>query len=310
MKISEKIRITENLKKLLIELSDYLIDDSNIDALSDITSRLSEIYKDGYRHLYSDLCDVVDEISVDESEHDIDCLIYNLFVIIDFASSNEECNCAVHIEKLYDHICLEAKRATARLADSAMISAQREQINNLSEQIQHLTSIQTETEKNTKKTAEHTSILEKQIKRASSKLKRTQTDIIAVLSIFSAIVLTFSGGLSYISSALSSVNNAPLFKSVLFILVCGFVMFNTVVVLMYITGRMIDVNIFAHLDGEHGVKLSRYVFWVNLSIVIIAAVDIIAWIFVYYHNPDLYEILNSYFATSAEHNITQTNFNT
>ncbi len=293
MKISEKIRITENLKKLLIELSDYLIDDSNNEALTEITSRLSDIYKDGYRHLYSDLCDVVDEISVDESEHDIDCLIYNLFVIIDFASNNEEFSCAVHIEKLYDHICLEAKRAMARSADSAMISAQREQINNLSEQIQHLTSIQTETEKNTKKSAEHTSILEKQIKRASSKLKRTQTDIIAVLSIFSAIVLTFSGGLSYISSALSAINEAPFFKSVFFMLVCGFVVFNTIVVLMYITGRMIDINIFAHLEGEHSVKLSRYVHIFNFTVLALAVLDIALWLVLYYRFPDAFQILNS-----------------
>ena len=58
-------------------------------------------------------------------------------------------------------------------AQSEQIAAQREQIESLSEKIEHLTSIQSEAVRETKKVTDNTAHLEKQVKRASSKLKRT-----------------------------------------------------------------------------------------------------------------------------------------
>lgn len=311
MTFAENKNRTKKLRNILYELSSNLLDGFQDDRFDTLISEFIEIYSDGYRHMYSDLCDIVTEISEKPESFTLEYLTLNLSVLADYSSSSEDTiPCANSISKLFDHVCLEVQRTNKQTAQEAIIQKQSEQINSMRGLIEHMSLVQSGISAEADSTKKNLDRLEKQMKRASSKLKRTQTDIIAVLSIFSAIVLTFSGGLSYISSALSSINEAPFFKSVFFMLVCGFVVFNTIVVLMYITGRMIDVNIFAHLEGEHGVKLSRYVFLVNVSIVIIAAVDILAWILIYYHNPDLYEILNSYVAASTEHNITQTNFNT
>lgn len=310
MTAEEKKRRTNELEHLLSDLSSVIFEGTSGEGYAQYLARFIGVYSDGYRHMYHNLCDIVTDIS-QRPECSLDFLTDNLSMIVDQQSAcPEPIPCFDSVIKLFDHVCLEVQRTNKQTAQEAIIQKQSEQINSMRGLIEHMSLVQSGISAEADSTKKNLDRLEKQMKRASSKLKRTQTDIIAVLSIFSAIVLTFSGGLSYISSALSSINEAPFFKSVFFMLVCGFVVFNTIVVLMYITGRMIDVNIFAHLEGEHGVKLSRYVFLVNVSIVIIAAVDILAWILIYYHNPDLYEILNSYVAASTEHNITQTNFNT
>lgn len=85
---------------------------------------------------------------------------------------------------------------------------------------------------------------------ATDKLKGMQGETVAIISIFSAIILAFSGGLSYLSSAISAVHNSPITKLILTVLVCGFILFNTVFILLYVVARMVDKNIFLNCNNE------------------------------------------------------------
>ena len=308
MNFAENKNRTKKLRNILYELSSNLLDGFQDDRFDTLISEFIEIYSDGYRHMYSDLCDIVTEISEKPESFTLEYLTLNLSVFVDYSSSSEDTiPCANSISKLFDHVCLEVQRTNKHTAQEAIIQKQNEQINSMRGLIEHMSLVQSGISAEADSTKKNLDRLEKQMKRASSKLKRSQTDIIAVLSIFSAIVLTFSGRLSYISSALSSVNTAPFFKSVFFILVCGFVMFNTIIVLMYITGRMIDVNIFSHLDGEYGVKLSRYVHIFNLTVLILAVLDVTLWLILFYNFPNAFQTINS-IANQPSLNATQNNF--
>ena len=56
----------------------------------------------------------------------------------------------------------------------------------------------------------------KELNNAKQSVSSVQTELIAVLSIFAAIVLTFSGSLSLLGSVFSEISKAPVFKSILF----------------------------------------------------------------------------------------------
>lgn len=107
------------------------------------------------------------------------------------------------------------------------------------------------------------------------------------------IVITFSGGMNFIAGALSGMANTSIFKGIIFVLVCGIVLFNTIFVLMYAVCKIIDKNLYVacELDkcdcmhkGKNKcsaiIKLRKrlpYVFWFNCLLMVFIVIDLILW---------------------------------
>ena len=104
---------------------------------------------------------------------------------------------------------------------------------------------------------------------------------------------SFSGSLSFIGNALNGMSNTSFFKAVFFILLCGMVVFNLIFLMMYIVGKITGRNIYARCESEDcscdpsgkpkckGItrikKRLPYIFWMNISLLILMALDIVMW---------------------------------
>ena len=125
---------------------------------------------------------------------------------------------------------------------------------------------------------------------ASKQASSMQTEVISVLSIFAGIAFVFSGGMSFLGSAITSINNATNYELVvLVILLCGLVMFNTIFLMMYLVGRITNRNIFTHCKTSDctcqkqcgGLSKIRkrlpYVFYFNLFSILGVLIDCVIW---------------------------------
>lgn len=84
-----------------------------------------------------------------------------------------------------------------------------------------------------------------ELEKAQKTVSSMQTELIAVLSIFAAIVLAFSGNISFLGNTLSGIKEVCLFKTAFFVLLCGLIIFNSIFLMMYIVGKIIGRNIYA-----------------------------------------------------------------
>jgi hypothetical protein len=111
------------------------------------------------------------------------------------------------------------------------------------------------------------------------------------LSIFAAIVLAFSGSLSFIGSALTGMANVSAFKSVFIVALCGLVVFNLIFLLLYIVGKLTGRSIYTDFGQENSDiekctwigKVRRrlpYVFWINICLLLIMLGDFVCWLLI------------------------------
>jgi exonuclease VII small subunit len=124
-------------------------------------------------------------------------------------------------------------------------------------------------------------------------LSSIHIDIIAVLSIFASIVLTFSGSMTVLGSALTGMQEVHALKATFFVLLCGFVLGNIIFLLMYLVGKLTSRNIYARCKTENctcgeggapecrGLKRIRkrlpYIYWLNLILIVLMAVVVVVW---------------------------------
>jgi hypothetical protein len=134
--------------------------------------------------------------------------------------------------------------------------------------------------------------LESNITIVSQDTKTAKNDTLTMVSIFAAVVITFSGSFSFISSAIASMNTTPVHKTALVILIAGIILFNVVFLLFYMSAKLINKNIFSKCESEwctcdggkpkcgplkRFYKRLPYVFFGNLVIIICFFFVLIGW---------------------------------
>lgn len=268
-----------NRQRQLIEiLKDMAVSVKDDNELRRIAYKLKGIYTNGFRHHYAEFFSLILQISEDGNEYDLEYLSTNLeavrsLVEEDYIGGEKDFNGLYRpLSKLSDHINLEIGRYSH-------YSISEKKLQDLDK---------------------HNQTLQKELKEATSQLSKArasvstvQTELIAVLSIFAAIVLTFSGGISFLGSALSSIKESPFSKTVFFILLCGFILINAIFILLYIVSKITDRNIYAKCESEHCTcsngkpkccRINRlrkrlpYIFWINITILLLMVIDMITWI--------------------------------
>lgn len=277
MLLQESQRRQELLIGYLYEMAETCKDDIGI---RETVIKLRDLYQGGFRHNYSDFFRVIVEISRDDNEYNLDYLSNNIvaareLVEKDYINGEKEFKgLYAPLSKLSDHLNLEIGRYSY-----SSISEQK--VRDLEKRNQTL---QNELRDATTKLAE-----------AQKTVSSVQTELIAVLSIFAAIVLTFSGSMSFLGNALTGIQNSPFFKTTFFVLLCGFVISNTVFMLMYLVAKITRRSIYARcmtLDctcNDNGTpkckgitrirKRLPYVFWLNFVILAFMVVDVVVWYF-------------------------------
>ena len=232
MLIEESRRRHSELKNYLYEMATSCKDDGEI---REIAIRLKGLYSDGFRHNYSEFFAIIVEMAKDENEYSLDYLSNNLeaarvLVEQDYVNGEKEFKGLYRpLSKLSDHINLE-------IARYSYSSIHEQRVRDLEKKNQTL---QISLNEATKKLGD-----------AQSSISSVQTELIAVLSIFAAIVLTFSGSMSILGNALSGVQNISSLKLVFFVLLCGFVVCNIIFMMMYLVSKITRRSIYAKCKSE------------------------------------------------------------
>lgn len=256
-------------------------------AIRTVVIKFKALYTDGFRHNYSEIFPLIVEFSKDDNEFNLDYLSNNLqaardLVELDYISEEKEfVGLYKPLLKLSDHLNLEIGRYN-------YYSISEQQVKALEKRNQAL---QTELKETTEKLVQAT----KELGEAEKKIGSVQTELISVLSIFAAIVLTFSGSMSLLGNALTGMQDTRVFKAVFFVLLCGFILCNTIFLMMYLVGKITGRNIYAHCKskdctcGKDGApkcwgitrvrKRLPYVFWLNLTLILLMIADVVVWYF-------------------------------
>lgn len=233
---------------------------------------LAEVYSDReFRHRYSSIVEAIESYEhpkIDEGEArerinnfnaEIEqeqaratCLASNLrqFLVYDHDGENALENDVDilalqqdrRLEKLYDHVALEAKRAGSGSGRMRMVVGEIGRANkNLKQSKKELAKT-----KDALKSAERAAI------KAERKAKRMQTELIGILGVFSAITLAFNAGVSFTTSSIgTTTSNTNIFQIAFIVSVVGFFLFNTLYAAFSFVYRLV------HGPSEEGEQFCR-----------------------------------------------------
>ena len=238
---------------------------SLIDALCDVNfakeqnnidgwvSKLNKVYSNEYRHTYSDIFFKIQQIMSDTlSNNDasdtevLEVLGENLNVlgnrIDDLAAQNSDDanykNTVSGYKKFSDHIRLEIgrynfikSRFTGTAADGNSGKATDEHSAIDTERVLKL-------EQAINAIRPRVAQAQKQLDSLDGKLESNKISSITTLTIFSAVILAFSGGITFESGIFQGMVESTSYRLVFTIALSGFILFNTIFALLYLVGKM------------------------------------------------------------------------
>lgn len=247
MNEEEKIAKLQELVDALCDIN-FSKDVNNIDEW---IQQLNRIYANKYRHKYSDIFFKLQEIIAKSDSEVLEILGENLDVLknrIELLVSQDPDNENLKItrsgySKLADHINLEIGRynfiknqfgnnekstsltSTPSLDNKGLI----EKVDNLAEDVHKIRPIATRAQI--------------ELDKLDSRLESNKISSITTLTIFSAVVLAFSGGITYEAGMLQGMATASAYRLVFVIALTGLVLFNTIFALLYFVGKLAGKSI-------------------------------------------------------------------
>lgn len=231
----ETRRRQERLSEVIYSLSHEILNTEK-DEQIEVIKKLEMIYQDGFKHSYSDLFPVILDIFDETNQYNVEFLTNNLELIrtdleIDYSNGKHEYDDIYkQFTKLCDHLNLQISELSVFSEIQNRTDDGKAMIDAANRKIEHATA---------------------ELTAANKKADSLQTELIAVLSIFAAIVITFSGGFTFLGSVMTSIKDVKYIEGVvLATLVCGIVIFNTIFLLMYLVSKITERNIFARCEHE------------------------------------------------------------
>lgn len=253
MQILNEQEKRDSLRQLLMDLSksqDVLKDRKD---RRDYYLRLEAIYyntdSDNYRHFYSDIFACLSLIDADDSLGNLDILAQNMEAIKegyipinrDEAHNNELIDIRKEIIKLYDHTNLDISRInyTKRMAGETQSELARAKV-----LIEDLKNKLAESDVARAEAVNHLNTESSKLKEeVRDGQKKMQNEYITILGIFAAIVLAFTGGMTFSSSVLENIDKASIYRMIAIVLILGLVLSNLIWLLIdflrYINGKSI-----------------------------------------------------------------------
>lgn len=220
--------------------------------------------KERFRHFYSDIFSVLTTIESDSSLGDINILGENLKILREgYQRKNPDSNgnlidISDSLKKLYDHVNLDIARILYSSKQDKE-STGEEKLNDLKA---HINSIE-----------EKIPQIEINIEDAQIKLKDSQKEYIAILGIFSAVVLAFSGAVAFSTSVLENIHQASIYRIGFVCCVIGLVAVD-IIYLMFSY-----VNKIVHESKEKAKEQNLPIIIINITFVLIMILITLAWAF-------------------------------
>lgn len=250
MDIAQETQLRTEFRNILYDLAkrqDVLQEES---ACTEIYSRLERLYyakkgEEGFRHFYSDVFAVLTSIQLDPTLGDIAVLSENLrWVYENYKAERKDengiiINVSGKIKKLYDHVNLDVARISYSDAADRKVSGE-EAISSLQAQMTIISSNIEKTKEEQKDIANELKKQQSEYKVMADELKNQQREYIAILGIFAAIVLAFTGGIAFSTSVLENINTVSIYRIALIALVIGLILVNILFGLFYYINRLVN----------------------------------------------------------------------
>lgn len=233
MEVKHQEELRTDFKKLLYELAQA--QDASNDTLgrkrrSDFYKELERLYsKERFQHYTTDIFIVLKNLQRDGSKGNIDILGRNLELIRrgynkNVTDNKDSAGIELNVQKLYDDVNLEISRILSDEADTWKFS-QENKIRQLNKEIM---------------TAhDRLSDTEEKLKMAEKKIESSQKEYIAILGIFAAIILAFTGGITFSTSVLENIHKASIYRVILVILLVGFTLVNVLYLLFMFIDKLV-----------------------------------------------------------------------
>ena len=271
MSISEDKQ--QKLLGLLTELASENLED---DMCKEVCLKLEGIYSDNFRHRYSELFPLLVKLSTD-GQSNVSTLSTSLETLNNYLRENKDDSDACikirdQLFKLTDHLSLEISRYEYYAKSDNRILDIEKNTETLRIEIQNLKQQLTDTSK--------------KLTKAQDSLSSSQAQTVAVLGVFAAIVTTFAGGLSYLNGTLANLHNIPTTRALCIVSVCGFVVANTIYLLMKSIGSIVgkslnDKRQRRKTDSSRLGKINTWlqsistICWINIALIITFIVSFI-----------------------------------
>ncbi len=254
-------------------------------------NKLCNAYSDkNFRHSYSQIFATI-KTNILEKEGSIDFLTENINTLSMLNNADNlmwnadvEKNNLIKskIDKLYDHVMLEISRINYYEQPNSKYKDVESKIGVANREI---------------------SRANRDLRLAKQKMDSMRAESITVLSVFAAIMIASWGGTSFFSDILKSINSASIYRIIAVSCVSGFVLFNTVFLLVYMAARVMERSIYTFCptakEGEDcslkehkcqhncsGInrikKRLPYVFWVNTVLALLFFGDIAIYFLIKY----------------------------
>lgn len=250
-----------SLKEILVELSKDQEILKEKQHRIEYYRRLEDIYynsdTDHFRHYYSDIFAILTLIDGDPENGNLDILAQNMQTIKDGYVGKEK-DISKEIIKLYDHTNLDIARInyTNRMCGEAQSELGKTKIMVDSLNEEHQKAID-----DIKKTEQ---ALADEIHEGQKKM---QNEYITILGIFAAIVLAFTGGMSFSSSVLENLHQSSIYRILIVVCVLGFVMINLIWILI---DFIRDIN-------SKGVRKWWLIILVDIVLIVLISLTCIAY---------------------------------
>lgn len=232
--------------------------------MANYCQRLKYIYSDGYRQRYSVILDMLiemhdsdfdenDELS-DEDEDCLELLSTNLSLLREYSRIHSDIygdHTFYGIAKLSDHVDIEIHRYRDK----------ENMYRTLSETDDNVYALHKKTQKLEKKLSES----KKELHDAHKEAEKLQVQMVAILGIFAAIVMAFSGGLDLMGGTISTSGDSDIFRVVFVVVLCGIIMFNILAFLMYMILAIINTQnqSSSSLESAGSGRWKRFSNWLN-----------------------------------------------
>ena len=236
MDLASEERQRNEFRNILFELSESQeILKEKFDR-SRIYRRLEALYhpsvgEQSFRHFYSDIFSVLTTVKQGDKPGSIDVLGQNLSEIrkgyqaINTDQAGNVIDISDSINKLYDHVSLDIARMGYSDAADWRLS-QESNLTNIRSRISEVVSVQDEIKKHSQSMEEN--------------LINVQREYIAILGIFAAIVLAFTGGIAFSTSLLQNLHVSSIYRIILVSVVIGLVLVNLLYGLFYYIGQFVN----------------------------------------------------------------------
>lgn len=243
---------------------------STKEACHTYQQKFEELYgwdgQDEFRHFYSDIFQLVSGFHEDPEQGDNEVLVSNLLNILEnYQSEPNRPNVSFKLRKLYDHVSLDLARLNYNQRIVDQTNRHDVDLGQIHGMVNTIKQEYGKVRKEVSKFKEYT----KEVEDTKRKIDDTKKEYIAILGIFSAVVLTFMGGIAFSTSVLENLHQSSAYRIILAICLIGLVLCNVLYLLFFCIQNLIGKQLSGWQKGT--------LIWCNAILLVILFIAAFCW---------------------------------